>query len=319
MSVTDCAQLRGVSLTQAAGTERLRLAPWVAALAACLLGCATVPKAAPEESARARELAVPEGKALVYVFRAGLMAAASNFKLYANQELVGEIASDTFYVLESEPGDLRLDFPFGNSTTTLNLKLEAGRRYYVSQAIERTYLVLVYVDKATLTRVSEEDGVRGLGNLIRVVQLKSHQEEDRLARERQAPADRALVFVFCSRWLAPGGDFEIAVNSQPVGKLPARSFVVTEVAPGPVSIATKAENQGTLQVNLQAGTTAYVEVVLKMGFLKPSVELTRVPEEQGRMALAGLRQAPHPGTAPVAGERSGDRPPEATLKEPDPK
>jgi hypothetical protein len=295
MSGTDCAPLRGVTSRHTIAMERLRAAPWVAALMACLLGCATVPKAAPEESAKAREMAVPEGKALVYVFRAGLVAAMSTLPLYANQEFIGEIAASTFYVLETAPGDLRLDFPFGNGGASLDLKVEAGRRYYVSQYVELTYVVLVKIHKPMLIQVDAEEGAASLGSLVRVVKLAPHQDEDRLARERQPPPDRALVFVYRSLWLSTDVEVSVLVNGQEVGKEPARSFLVAEVAPGKATLVARTGGQATLQLDLQAGATAYVELVPKAGFFGSNPELKQVTAERGRLALAGLRLAPHAG------------------------
>jgi hypothetical protein len=262
----------------------------VTAATALLLACATVPVAPKEEDARARDMAVPEGRALVYVFRGPLLAAPTAFTLYANSERIGDLGPGTYYLLDVEPGVLRLGFPFGDGATVIALEVEAGKRYYVFQTIHRVPALFVNFDKAKLIPVEEDEGKGALGSLIRVVRLDSHEERDRAARAIAATPGRGLVVVYRRLWWGATADFEILLNGAPVGIESARSFVVAEVPAGPVVLTVKGAATQPLSFEVGPGGEVFIEAIPRVGF-SPTVELRTVEAAKARGALSDLRVA----------------------------
>lgn len=257
------------------------------AATALLAGCAHVPLATPEADAQAKRFQPPDGKALIYVFRDSLVAAPTLFPVYADQERVGDLAPWTYYVLEVEPGPHLLAFPFQFGAVTLRLRVEAGRRYFVRQWLERFETFLV--DTPRLAEVEEELGRPALGHLVRVVRLQPHEEEDRLARELQPPAAGALVCVFRWAWVGAGTDLELEVNGRPAGRLAVRTFVTTEVDPGEVLVKLRGDDEPILSLRIPPGGVAYVEAspLLKR-------KLRQVDEAGGKAMIAELRLAARP-------------------------
>ena len=77
---------------------------------------------------------IPEGKALVYIYRPGSMVgAAVHYTVNANDEKVSEahLKNKTYLVYFAEPGKYRF---WGQVTYTIrevNLDVEAGKTYYI--------------------------------------------------------------------------------------------------------------------------------------------------------------------------------------------
>lgn len=148
-----------------------RIRSSLAALALAAAGCATIPRAPREADARARTMDVPEGRALVYVFREDALEGAYTLPLLANSIRIGELPLDAYWLLDVPPGELRLEFPFGDGATRLRMRVEAGARYFVRQSVRRWPMETVRVQTAKLVPVDERTGRAGLGRLLRVARL----------------------------------------------------------------------------------------------------------------------------------------------------
>jgi hypothetical protein len=260
----------------------------VAALSgAALLGCATVQTASRDVDRQARTMPVPEGRALVYVYRNGLAAGMGLLSLFVNEQHVADLAVGTYCVANVPSGEVRLAFPFGNGAATLPLVVEAGRRYYVRQEV-----AALDFNRPGLVPVSEPEGATSLGELTRVVPVEDRDEESRAARARAPSPGSALVFVFREQWWGAGRAFEVKVNGAPVGKVGARTFVVADVPSGSVSLTVTAENEATMPLVLQPGSTAFVTMKWGMGWSAPRITLVAADEYRARAALERLSLAP---------------------------
>ena len=140
------------------------------------------PRASAEDNQRARFMAPPEGKALVYVYRNAIWAHSLGFDLTANGQTVGDSAALTYYVLETSPGTLTLTSQgtsnplsnlvigkrFGFKRITLEMSVKADRKYFVFQDVRK------WDPETGLRAVDENEGRAGMSRcrLIRVVKIK---------------------------------------------------------------------------------------------------------------------------------------------------
>ncbi|MCH8886471.1 MAG: DUF2846 domain-containing protein [SAR324 cluster bacterium] len=161
------------------------LAALLVASVLLLSGCgifSKAPRASAEDNQRARLMAAPEGKALVYVYRNAIWAHSLDFDLTANGQTVGDSAALSYYVLVALPGKLTLTSQgssntlfnlvigkrFGFERITLELAVEAGKKYFVFQDIRK------WEPETGLRAVEESEGIAGMGRcrLIKVVNIK---------------------------------------------------------------------------------------------------------------------------------------------------
>lgn len=139
------------------------------------------PRKTPEENFKVRAMAPPEDKALVYVFRNAVWGTSLGFDLTANGHELGQTVGLAYHVLEVKPGKLILTSR-GNSTSlfsllrarrfgfkrlSLEMTVEAGKKYYVHQDITK------WEPATGLRLMKEEDGRKGLRQcrLIDVIKL----------------------------------------------------------------------------------------------------------------------------------------------------
>lgn len=140
------------------------------------------PVASPEDNQRARLMAVPMDKALVYVYRNAIWAHSLDFELVANGQTVGDSPALSYYVLEALPGKLTLTSEgnsnffhtliigktFGFEQLTLEMAVEAGKKYFVFQDVRK------WEHPSGLRVVDESEGWVGMTHcrLIKVVKIK---------------------------------------------------------------------------------------------------------------------------------------------------
>jgi len=135
---------------------------------AVLAGCSGDSAAPPLDSKAARRLAVPPGKALVYLYRPTLFGAGFKSDVSVNDQPVGVSTVKSFFLIEAPPGRVYLEAS-GEDTARLLLNVEAGQRYFVHQEVS----VGLLKPRTTLTQVSEVQGQEGVDicTLVRHVKL----------------------------------------------------------------------------------------------------------------------------------------------------
>jgi hypothetical protein len=261
-----------------------------ALLAAGLTACAGARLAPPADDARARWMEVPEGLALVYVYRPDAPGGPRTLRLHANSERIGDLPRDSWCLLEVEPGELRLDLPPGDGATPLRMEVEAGHRYFVrhdpapqataEDAESRT---------ATLVPVDEDAGRAALGRLLRIVAVRRRASAP--SAGEPPPPDRARVVVFRRLWWRAPVRLEVVVNGRTLRSGGARALVVADARLGRVELSVRGDAPARLTLELAPGEEAFVEAVPRDGLFGPRFELRRVTAARGREAVAGLRVA----------------------------
>jgi hypothetical protein len=236
---------------------------------------------------------VPAGRALVYVYRPDALDGPGTLPLYANSERVGDLPRDSYCLLEVEPGELLLDFPFGDGATSLRMDVAAGRRYYVRQDVERRETAKelhLKIQTAKLAPVDEDVGRAALGALLTIATVRG--EAAALPDPGgPPPPGRARVVVFRRRWWGEAVRLQVVVNGRSLGGGAARSVVVADARPGRVDLTVTGSEPARLSLDLAPGDEAFVEAVPRQGLFGPKFELRRVDAARAREAIAGLRVA----------------------------
>ena len=120
-------------------------------------GCASVPMATSDDDARAKSFNVQPGKANIYLFRDEVMGAAIGVPVMFNGKMAGKTASKTYFLWEIAPGDYELA-SVAENTSTLRVRAEAGRSYYVWQEMKMG----LFQPRTELQQVDEARGKAGV-------------------------------------------------------------------------------------------------------------------------------------------------------------
>ena len=107
-------------------------AKWILPFAlTAIVGCATVPLASPESDEAAQRFMPPEGKANLYVARSNSSyGGAVSFKVVVDEEVVGEIAPGTFFLVAIDPGKHSIAATSIQNSAKAIVDAEAGRNYF---------------------------------------------------------------------------------------------------------------------------------------------------------------------------------------------
>lgn len=122
-------------------------------LGALVGGCASVPMASVEEDRGAKTFAVPEDKSGIYVYRSEIIGGAVPLTVTLDGRVVGQTAARTYFVVVVDPGTHELG-SIGENTSSLTLTTEAGKAYFVWQAIRMG----LWMARSELQQVDEEAG-----------------------------------------------------------------------------------------------------------------------------------------------------------------
>ena len=123
------------------------------------VGCATVPLAPTEEDTARKEFSSPSsGTAGVYIYRNSTYGSAVLKPLHINHIFIGNTAPMTYFYLEVAPGEYTLSTLGEASEVDLNIKLKAGKTYFVRHYIKAG----VFSASAGLERVTDEYGKDGV-------------------------------------------------------------------------------------------------------------------------------------------------------------
>lgn len=122
-------------------------------LAAVLLtGCASVPKASPEQDARAKTFAVAAGKANIYLYRNESMGGAVKMDVALDGKPMGQTAAQTYFMFEVTPGKHTITSKAENEVMQ-EVIAEAGKNYFIWQEVKMGVMYarnkLNVVDEAT--------------------------------------------------------------------------------------------------------------------------------------------------------------------------
>ncbi|CAM3846222.1 DUF2846 domain-containing protein [Xenorhabdus thuongxuanensis] len=138
-------------------TKRLLLS--VSLLSALFLGgCASIPLATEQESAKAKSFSTPEkGKSGLYIYRDSFVGKALKKDIHVDGKCIGETADKTFFytqVLGDREHKISTESEF--SPNDLLIFTESGKNYFIRQYIKMG----VFVGGADLSVSTEEEGKR---------------------------------------------------------------------------------------------------------------------------------------------------------------
>jgi len=133
-----------------------------------LAGCASVALAPPAEDVKAKSMEAPAGKALIYIYRNETMGAAVKMNVMFNGKLLGQTASETYFLVATPPGKVTVT-SLAENTSELSLDVSAGKKYYVWQEVKMG----TWSAGSALSEKSATEGMKGVNEckLIQYVEM----------------------------------------------------------------------------------------------------------------------------------------------------
>jgi hypothetical protein len=97
--------------------------------------------------------------------------------------------------------------------------------------------------------------------------------------------DMSRIYIYRNETMGAAIKMTVTVDGRVIGATAANTYLVADVAPGPHTIASDAENLTMLKINTQAGLNVFVWQEVKMGFGSARSLLHVVPEAEGRAGV----------------------------------
>ncbi len=112
---------------------------------------------------------------------------------------------------------------------------------------------------------------------------------DTQLKKFSSPADgKAGVYVYRNEVMGAAIGMDVEVDGQPLGRTASKTYLYTEVTPGPHQVKSKAENEDVLPLDTVAGKLYYVWQEVKMGIMMARTKLHLVDEVAGQ---AGVQES----------------------------
>ena len=127
------------------------------------------------------------------------------------------------------------------------------------------------------------------------------KEADAKAKEFVPPAGaQAHLYVYRSEVIGAAIKMPVLVDGREVGDSVAKSYIFKALPAGTHTVVSKAENDSTLEIDMQGGHTYFVWQEVKMGVLYARSKLHWVGEEKGQADVKQCSLVKGDGTAEVA-------------------
>ncbi|MGF6415779.1 DUF2846 domain-containing protein [Paraburkholderia sp. MM5482-R1] len=107
-------------------------------------------------------------------------------------------------------------------------------------------------------------------------------QKDAALKTFSAPQEKAAIYVYRNESMGGGVKMPVTLDGQILGDTAARTYLYTEVEPGPHELVSKAENDSKLDVDAVAGKVYYVWQEVKMGVLYARSKLQLVDDKTGQ-------------------------------------
>ncbi len=104
-------------------------------------------------------------------------------------------------------------------------------------------------------------------------------------------ANKAGVFIYRSEIIAAAVKMDVGIDGVHLGQTGAKTYLYKSVEPGKHTITSRTENTDTLEVDVMAGSLAYVWQQVTMGNLAPRSKLHLVNEALGQSGVLASRLA----------------------------
>lgn len=111
---------------------------------------------------------------------------------------------------------------------------------------------------------------------------KAADSEDAAAKQFRPMSDKGRVYVYRSAFIGQLISIPIHINDKPWGQTQGKSFLVADLAPGEYTFLSKAENESTVKVQVEAGKLYFVWQEIVMGAFTPRAHLYLVDDSKGR-------------------------------------
>jgi hypothetical protein len=130
----------------------------LAAATLALAGCVSLGPPFTEEPS------IPEGTALVYIYRPGnFVGSAVSYLVYANETPVVELYNGGYFPYFADPGAIRF-WAKTESESSVTIEVAAGQRYFVKGTVGMGF----FVGRPYLTFVPQESGQIEIMNCKRI-------------------------------------------------------------------------------------------------------------------------------------------------------
>jgi hypothetical protein len=116
------------------------------------------------------------------------------------------------------------------------------------------------------------------------------QQDATLKKFTVAP-DRAGIYIYRNGAAGAAARMDVYLDGAPLGQTAGRTYLYRELAPGRHTVTSRAENIATLEVNVEAGSLAFVWQEATWGMLSSRSKLHLVNEAEGREGVLKSRLA----------------------------
>lgn len=122
------------------------------------------------------------------------------------------------------------------------------------------------------------------------VPMGDPQQDAALKTFKIAP-DKAGIYVYRNESMGAAVKMDVAIDGQPLGQTAAKTFLYREVTPGKHTVTSSAENNDSVEVDVKAGTLAYIWQEVKMGIMYARTKLHIATEADGMKGVQETKLA----------------------------
>ncbi|ALT79170.1 DUF2846 domain-containing protein [Paucibacter sp. KCTC 42545] len=115
--------------------------------------------------------------------------------------------------------------------------------------------------------------------------------QDAAAKTFTAPRDVAGIYVYRNESMGAAIKMDVEVDGKPIGQTAANTYLYKQVSPGKHTIASKAENTDTVEIDAKPGALYYIWQEVKMGVMYARTKLHLVDEGQGKKGVTETKLA----------------------------
>ncbi len=115
--------------------------------------------------------------------------------------------------------------------------------------------------------------------------------QDAAAKAFAVPPGKSRIYVYRNESIGAAITMDVFIDGRPLGQTVSKTYLVTDVNPGPHKILAKSENDDLLDLTTVAGRIYYVWQEVKMGLLYARNKLQLVDDKTGQAGIMESRLA----------------------------
>ncbi len=105
----------------------------------------------------------------------------------------------------------------------------------------------------------------------------------------QAPADKGNLYIYRDENYGAAIRMSILLNNQLLSDTVAKSYIYQQLEPGTYTITSKAENNSSMAITIEAGKNHFLWQEVKMGMWTARSDLQVVDEATGRKGVQSCK------------------------------